>query len=203
MLREWIEFPRKVECLTRTNIRVIMRGMERQNQWIPPEHYAAIRRRLDPRMAALCDLLRDTGYRVDDVLRSTVGEWRGKDSVTLYEYKTKKRRTVYLTEPARSAVRRLLSYRYDLRDDDPLCPARRPVVGGRPWLHRSTVYRAFVRASERAGLSDRGYTVHSLRKCYARSAYERTGSLLAVQRDLGHKSLETTLWYVTGSDIHL
>lgn len=181
-----------------------MRGMmERQNQWIPPDHYAAIRRRLDPRMAVLCDLLRETGYRVDDVLRSTVGEWRGKDSVTLYEYKTKKRRTVELTEPARSAVRRLLSYRYDLRDDDPLCPARRPVVGGRPWLHRSTVYRAFVRASERAGLDDRGYTVHSLRKCYARSAYERTGSLLAVQRDLGHKSLETTLWYVTGSDIQL
>ena len=177
--------------------------MEKTNQCIPPEHYAAIRRRLEPRTAAICDLLRDTGYRVDDLLRSSVGDWRGKEVVTLYEYKTKKWRTVQLTEPAKAAVRRLLSYRYAVRDEEPLCPARRPVIGGRPWLHRTTVWRAFTRAVRLAGMEDRGYTIHSLRKCYARAVYERTGSLLAVQRDLGHERLETTLWYVMGSDVHL
>ena len=177
--------------------------MERQNQWIPYEHYTSIRRRLDPRMAALCDLLRTTGYRVDDVLHSTVGQWRDKQSVTLVEFKTAKKRTVVLSDQAQAAVRRLIAYRSTVQDDDPLCPARRPVPGGRPWLHRSTVYRQFVHAAYLAGFAGRGYTVHSLRKMYARDRYNATQSLLAVQRDLGHKNLSTTMWYVCGSDVQL
>lgn len=177
--------------------------MEKQNIWIPPERYAAIRRHLDPRMAALCDLLRATGYRVDDVLHTTVGQWRDRDTVTLYEFKTGNRRTVRLSDQARAAVRQLIDYQGDPADDDPLCPARRISDVGRPWLHRTTVYRQFVRAAILAGYKGHGYTVHSLRKMYARDAYQRTGSLLAVQTDLGHKNLTTTMWYVCGSEVNL
>lgn len=176
--------------------------MTKQNQWIPPREYANIRRRLDPITGALCDLLRTTGFRVDDVLHTTVGDWRG-DKVTIKESKTNNVRTVELTPEAKAAVRRLLAYRPNAPDDEPLCRGQRFRPGDRPWLHRSTVYRRFTQAAFAAGYKNRGYTVHSLRKMYARDRYNATQSLLAVQRDLGHKNLTTTMWYVCGSEVNL
>ena len=176
--------------------------MQKQNQWIPPREYANIRRRLDPITGALCDLLRTTGFRVNDVLHTTVGDWRG-DKVTIREAKTNNRRTVELSPEAKNAVRRLLAYRPMAQDDEPLCRGQRFRPGDRPWLHRSTVYRRFAQAVFAAGYKDRGYTVHSLRKMYARDRYNATQSLLAVQRDLGHKSISVTMWYVCGSEVNL
>lgn len=177
--------------------------MTKQNQYIPQEHYARIRKQLDPRMAALCDLLKTTGYRVDDVLHTTVGDWRGQEHITLHEAKTGNMRTTELMPAAQSAVCRLLAYRPLARDDEPMFRGMRARQGDSPWLHRTTVWRRFESAVNTAGLGGNGYTIHSLRHCYARDQYERTQSLLAVQRDLGHKSLTTTMWYVCGADIRL
>ena len=174
----------------------------KQNRHIPRDHYAAIRRRLFWRTAALCDLLRATGYRVDDVLHTTVGDWRG-DTVTIRESKTGNVRTVELSQAAKAAVRKLIAYRPTVSDDEPMFPGTRGRIGDSPWLHRSTVWRQFTAAVVLAGLDGNGYTIHSLRKCYAVDQYDRTQSLLAVQRDLGHKKIDTTLWYVCGSDIRL
>lgn len=176
--------------------------MQRQNQWIPPREYANIRRLLDPRMAALCDLLRTTGYRVDDVLHTTVGDWRG-DTVTIKEAKTGNCRTVTLSEQAKNAIHRLLAYRPTAPDDEPMFRGMRHRPGDRPWLHRSTVYRRFTSAVILAGYKGRGYTVHSLRKMYARDRYNATQSLLAVQRDMGHRNISVTMWYVCGSEVNL
>ena len=174
----------------------------KQNRHIPRDHYAQIRRNLDPRMASLCDLLRATGYRIDDVLHTTVGDWRGR-SVTIREAKTGNSRTVELSQAAQDAVKRLLAYRASAPDDEPMFRGQRSRPGDRPWLHRSTVWRRFTAAVCVAGLDGYGYTIHSLRKCYAVDVYDRTQSLLAVQRDLGHKKIDTTLWYVCGSDVKL
>lgn len=174
----------------------------KQNQYIPPHHYTQIRRRLDPRMAALCDLLRATGYRVDDVLHTHVGDWRG-DTITLRESKTGNVRTISKTPAVAAAVERLLAYRPHVQDDEPLCRGMRYRPGDSPYLHRTTVWRRFTAAVKAAGYEDAGYTVHSLRKMYARERYDATQSLLAVQRDLGHKNLTTTMWYVCGSDVRL
>lgn len=174
----------------------------KQNRYIPPDHYAAIRRRLSPRMTALCDLLRATGYRVDDVLHTTVGDWRG-DQITILEAKTGNRRTVDLSPAAKAAVRRLTAHRPNAPDDEPMFRGERLRLGDSPWLHRSTVWRRFTAAVRTAGLDGRGYTIHSLRKMYAVEQYDRLQSLLAVQKDLGHKRVDTTLWYVCGSDVRL
>lgn len=174
----------------------------KQNRYIPPDHYAAIRRRLSPRMVAMCDLLRWTGYRVDDVLHTTVGDWRG-DHVTITESKTGNVRTVHLNAIAVASIRKLLAYRPGVKDDEPMFPGERLRTGDTPWLHRSTVWRRFTAAVKAAGLDGHGYTIHSLRKMYAVERYDQTQSLLAVQHDLGHKKIDTTLWYVCGSDIRL
>lgn len=76
--------------------------------------------------------------------------------------------------------------------------ARRRAEGTRHSLHRSTIYRAWETAIREAGLSGKGYTIHSLRKCYAVDLLKKTGSVEAVQADLGHKYLSTTLLYIMG-----
>lgn len=61
-------------------------------------------------------------------------------------------------------------------------------------MHRTTYWRHFNDAVERAGLAGRGYSPHSLRKCYAVKLFKKSG-LKAVQDDLGHKYESTTMLY--------
>ena len=173
----------------------------KQNRYIPPDHYARIKRRLLPTDAALCDLLRLTGFRVDDVLHTQVWQWR-RPVITLEERKTGNVRSVPKTAAVEDALQRLMGTRYPL-GADPLVPGLRGRPTDSPFRHRSTVWRRFTAAVKAAGLDGHGYTIHSLRKMYAVEKYDQTQSLLAVQRDLGHKKIETTLWYVCGSDISL
>ena len=52
-----------------------------------------------------------------------------------------------------------------------------------------------MKAVDRANCSGRGYSPHSLRKVYAVRALAKTGDLLAVQSDLNHSHLSTTMLY--------
>ena len=171
--------------------------------YIPPDHLDRIRRHLNAEMRAIVDILRLTGYRVDDLLRSREYQWYGKDGyIVLYEHKTKKQRKVEFKEGIREAVKRYKSVRQISRVPQPLTyfvQGLRDQTADLHKRHRSTVYRHFADAVKLAGLSGNGYTIHSLRKCYAVELYNATGSLLAVQADLGHNSLSTTCLYVFGS----
>lgn len=177
-----------------------------KNRYIPPEHYDRIRERLGREYGALCDLLRLTGYRVDDLLHTRCWQWGG-DMITVRESKTGNSRTVVITPEIRGALE---VYRdasgQTRRPRHPLAyfvESKRKRPGDRAKRCRTTLYRHFAQAVKRAGFEGCGYSIHSLRKCYARDAYERSGSLVAVQQDLGHKKLDTTLWYVCGSDVRL
>lgn len=177
-----------------------------KNRYIPSEHYERIAAGLGREYGALCDLLRLTGYRVDDFLHTRCWQW-DRDRITVRESKTGHARTVLLTPEIRAAVQEYRSASgQDRRPRHPLAyfvESRRKRPGDRAKRCRTTLYRHFQQAVKRAGFEDCGYSIHSLRKCYARDAYRRTGSLVAVQKDLGHKKLDTTLWYVCGSDISL
>lgn len=67
--------------------------------------------------------------------------------------------------------------------------------GGRRKLHRTTYWRHFKRAVERAGFEGKGFSPHSLRKCYAVEKYRLCGDLREVQLDLGHNHISTTMLY--------
>lgn len=171
--------------------------------YIPADELDRIRRLLDPESRALVDILRLTGYRVDDLMYSREYQWYFKDgSVTLYERKTKKLRRVLASAELKEAVGRYRSARRVSRIPQPLTffvQGLRDQERDLHKRHRSTLYRHFADAVHRAGLDGRGYTLHSLRKCYAVDLYNASGSLLEVQKDLGHKSLSTTCLYVFGS----
>lgn len=175
--------------------------------YIPPSDLDRIRRLLPAETRALCDILRLTGYRVDDLLKSREYQWYGKDGyILLYEHKTKKQRKVKLTDEVREAVERYRRCRNVSRAPQPLTyfvQGLRDQERDLHKRHRSTLYRHFADAVKKAGLIGRGYTIHSLRKCYAVELYNRCESLLTVQKDLGHKSLSTTCLYVFGSRAQL
>lgn len=137
----------------------------------------------------------ETGFRIDDILALRRYQAAGEE-ITLIEAKTKKQRTVHLSSEAREAI--LTSIKGKGHPFGYLFPSKTSKTGQkRRKLHRSTIYRQFERAVERAGLSGNGYTVHSLRKVYAHRLYDRTQSVSAVMRDLNHDRISTTLIYIS------
>lgn len=128
-------------------------------------------------------------------MRSHYSQWQGK-TVTLLEAKTGKLRSLTLSDALQAHV---TAYRREIQattHEAFLCPTRR---GGRfrgAHVSRSTIFRHFKAAVKLAGLEDKGYTIHSLRKCYAVDTYRQTKSLLAVQKALNHDRLATTMIYL-------
>lgn len=170
--------------------------------YIDPADMDRIRRRLSKEDCALVDILRLTGFRVDDLLCSVEFQWSGKTSVTLLEAKTGNIRTVQISPELREAIERYKSARRPRWKPNMLTyfvQARRFRKDDAHKRHRTTLYRHFAEAVKRAGLAGKGYTIHSLRKCYAVDLYNASGSLLAVQKDLGHSNIATTCLYVFAS----
>lgn len=191
-----------------------------KNRPIPQDHLARILRHSESDERDLWILASETGFRIGDLLR--IRQWQVPKCNTvlpmaadrqcltehcrlsLTEEKTGKLREVELTEKAVTALRRALNNCPDRHPFKYLFPSRLRSGAvdrdgerkGSRHLHRSTAHRHFARCVREAGLSDQGYTVHSLRKVYAQKLYAETRSALAVQRDLGHASLQTTLLYI-------
>ena len=126
--------------------------------------------------------------------------------MALRERKTGHTRVLPITSEIRKAVTKIDGPGRSLAGGSALAylfRARRWIAGRRHKRHRTTIYRHFEAAVKKAGLEGLGYTVHSLRKVYARNLYNKTGSILAVQKDLGHKNISTTILYCMGDDLHM
>ena len=168
-----------------------------KTRWIPEDDYNAIVAKLPPSDRWLVRLLRATGYRIEDVLRTRRWMWSGT-SVCIREAKTGNIRRIAISDGIRriveqyEAVTPLKANRLSA-----FVPGRRGRPGDRNKLHRTTLWRHFQRAAKTAGLGGKGYSLHSLRKCYAVDKLRMTGSIEEVQRDLGHRYISTTLIYLS------
>ena len=150
---------------------------------------SAIRAKLRGRDALITDVLLETGFRLDDVMNIRI--WQaGSRNIELQERKTGKRRSVPISAELAAKIRTYAGNRHRFSF---LFPALRRY--GAKKMHRSTYWRHFMRAVHLAGFDDTGYSPHSLRKVYAVRLYKRTGDLYAVQRDLNHTHLTTTMLY--------
>ena len=142
--------------------------------------YQAYLRELKPYQRQIWDIMLQTGLRISDAVSLTYGACvRGLVS----EKKTGHRRRIVYTPPPKPAGQ--LS--------DYVCPNPKT---DRPY-NRSTLSRAYTAASRAARLPA-PLCSHSARKMYALALLERTHDLTAVQRDLGHNYLSTTLLYLFG-----
>lgn len=157
--------------------------------WIPPDRYQAIRAEMGVRDQLIADVLYTTGYRLDDIMWARVWQLRAP-VLSIVERKTGKQRAVQLPDDLHARLCAALRDRAALAYAWP-CLRR----AGRRKQHRSTFWRHFGAAVAAAGYAGCGYTPHSLRKCYAVEALQRTHSLAAVQADLGHAYIGTTAIY--------
>lgn len=177
-----------------------------RNRQISKMDFDRILRASSPEDRALWILAADTGFRIDDLLRVRQYQISRATSakepfLILAERKTGKTRGVFLSPRALDAIATLWGL---VERKHPLAyffQSRRRLPKQKNKLHRTTVYRHFNQLLRETKLDKEGYTVHSLRKLYARTAYEKTGSLLAVMKDLNHSSVNVTMLYV--SDLKL
>lgn len=166
-----------------------------KSRWIPDDDLNAIMARLNSADRWIVRLLKQTGYRIDDVLHTRWWQWMG-EQIEVKERKTGNIRRVAISPEIRRIVDQ---YRGCVSGVHPLryfVPGRRGRPGDRAKVHRTTIWRHFQKAIREAGMSGKGYTLHSLRKCYAVDQLRKTGSYERVQADLGHRYLSTTLIYL-------
>ncbi len=168
-----------------------------KNRYIPPHEYEQILYYLEPENRALCEILRLTGFRLNDILSTRNYQWN-KANLEIKEQKTKNLRRVKLTPEIKHHLE-LYRRARKIQKTKPLAYTFRNHDRGRPSdrhkTHRTSIYRDFAEAVRKAGYAGRGYTVHSIRHIYAHERYAETGDYWEIMQDLGHKYVATTLIY--------
>lgn len=146
-----------------------------------------------PRERLALSLLLGGGLRRNELLQLDVSDVAADFSqVTIRQAKGGRVRHVPLSLQVAALLREYLS-----QHEHPNGPLLTTGKGTR--LASTGLQRLFRRILARAGLSDRGFTVHSCRHAFATHAL-RSGADLASLRDvLGHSSISTTSRYLTST----
>jgi integrase/recombinase XerC/integrase/recombinase XerD len=144
---------------------------------------------------AMLLLLLRTGMRIGELLGTRVMDINMKEQkILLYESaKNRVGRVVYFGDDARDALAAWLKKR-DIRN-----PYLFSARAGRP-LTYTAARVVFRKQLKKAGLDEKGYTLHCLRHTYATELLNAGMSLECLEKLLGHSSLEVTRRYARLSD---
>jgi integrase/recombinase XerD len=144
--------------------------------------------------AMILVLLR-TGMRIGELLNTTLEDLNLKEKrIEIYQaQKNRVGRVVYISDDARAALKRWLTYR----------PPKGPYVfygqRGGP-LTYETARTHFAKYVDKAGLAHKGYTLHCLRHTFASELLNAGMRLECLQQLLGHSSIEMTRRYARLTD---
>ena len=135
-------------------------------------------------------LLLRTGMRIGELLNVKVADIiLPERKILLYVgEKNYQGRVVYYSEDAERALREWLQTRDEQREYLFYSPSKETLSYVAAWM----VMRKIL---ERAGLSGKGYSLHSLRHTFATDMLNAGLRLEALQKLLGHQSIEITLRY--------
>lgn len=128
----------------------------------------------------------NTGLRMSDILKLTVGQVRNRDRVMIIEQKTGKKRWLYL----KNLRRELSHYTRNRLDCEPLFPSGR----GQNAITVNGVYRAFQTAGRFLGREDIG--THTLRKTFGYHYYQQTHDIAGLMMIFNHSSEQVTKRYI-------
>lgn len=144
---------------------------------------------------AMILLLLRTGVRIGELLNTRVCDINLKErKIMIYEgLKDRKGRVVYFSDDAKAALRSWLNKK------DPNTQVVFYGHKGRP-LSYPAARMVFVKYLKKAGLSDKGYTLHCLRHTYATELLNAGMRLECLETLLGHTSLEVTRRYARLTD---
>ena len=144
---------------------------------------------------ALVMVLLRTGMRIGELLSTTLNDLNMEEQkIMIYAApKTGGGRVVYFSEDAKSALEAWMQKR------DP-CQQYLFYAHRRIRMTYSGAREIFVRAIEKAGLSHKGYCLHSLRHTFASELLNAGMRLEYLQKLLGHTNLEVTRRYARLTD---
>lgn len=144
---------------------------------------------------AMILLLVRTGMRIGELLHTKVVDVSIKEQkIVIYEAEKNQRgRVVYCSDDAKEALQVWLDTRN--KAEPFVFYGRR----GRP-LTYPAARMMFVKYLQRAGISHKGYTLHSLRHTYATDLLNAGMPLECLEKLLGHTSLEVTRRYARLTD---
>ncbi|MBI2589613.1 tyrosine-type recombinase/integrase [Candidatus Berkelbacteria bacterium] len=148
---------------------------------------------------AILETLFSTGLRVAELVRLDRQEVENREEVSVVG-KGRKRRVVFLSPGAQSAIKTYVAAR---TDDDPALFVRikrNGESGGR--LTPRTIQRLIQGYAAQAGLAEH-VTPHTLRHSFGTDLLRSGADLRSVQALLGHSSVATTQRYTHLTDQHL
>jgi integrase/recombinase XerD len=143
-----------------------------------------------------------TGYRISEILsltlRDVVTDGRVHSHITVKacHTKTKTGRTVLLNAAAQQVLAQLTDSMKHLPRDTPLFLSRKTEDGKYKAISRQQAHNVIKRQFAAIGQYGNVCT-HSLRKTFAAGIYQATGKIELVQVALGHKSIVSTMSYLS------
>lgn len=129
----------------------------------------------------------NTGLRVGDLLSLKIADIRGKKKVTVREGKTKKPRTIYLT----NIYEEVAAYIEMLPNTVWLFPSRK----GNQAISRVQAYRQLNKAADMADIHE-GIGTHTMRKTFGYWHYKQFKDVAELQMILNHAHPKVTLRYI-------
>ena len=149
------------------------------------------------RNRALILLLLRTGMRIGELLAVKVSDINLTERKILIYVGEKnfQGRAVYYNEDAAQALQQWLEERNT--ESDYLFPGR----SGPGTISYVTAHSAMRKCLERAGLSDKGYSLHNLRHTFATDMLNAGMRLEVLQQILGHQEIEMTMRYAKMTDL--
>lgn len=150
------------------------------------------------------DLLTSTGLRVSEAADVRCGDLRagyGESALFVRQGKGGKSRTVEIPGSLRTHLRQFLNWKQS--QGEPTGPDDHLFLGQRgPWTAQAIqqIVKKYLKA---LGLYENEKSVHALRHSYAVEFYRQEKDLRALQKQLGHSTIQTTQIYadVTREDI--
>lgn len=127
----------------------------------------------------------NTGLRVSDLLKLKVSDIKGKKKVLIQEGKTKKSRTIHLT----NIYNEIQEYLQTVNSQW-LFPSRK---GDKP-ISKIQAYRQLNKAADFAGVEAIG--THTMRKTFGYWHYKRRKDVAQLQTILNHSKPSVTLTYI-------
>ena len=150
------------------------------------------------------DLISSTGLRVTEASNVRCGDIHleyGRSEIYVRFGKGSKSRTVQMPQSLKKHLKKYMEWKKDMGEatgyDDHL------FMGQKGHWTRHAIQFLVKKYLKKLGLYENGKSVHALRHSYAVQLYRKEKDLRAVQKQLGHSSIQTTQIYadVTIEDI--
>ena len=158
-------------------------------RFLSPIEYRSLRdmARTDSRVAAIIELILQTGMRISEVANLKFANLR-KDEILVEPYATQPERRIPLNYSAKEAIERYLRDR-----DDSESPYLFVSKSGKPLAIRN-IRASIDRYMQRANVSD--FSVNDLRNTFIVENLKRGVDLITISQAAGHKRLSTTERYL-------